>query len=340
MVLELLTITFTNQDDIVPLSGAQEIVNTGIVHTFAGNDIITGTATPGSSEQGFSNIGTLNTNEGNDIITGIGAGDFYGIFHSGYIDTGDGNDVIAGINPTGGTTGIFSYVGAINTGNGDDIITGIAETFGILNGSTIDTGNGNDSIISQGNIQTVGRVFLGNGNDSILVDYGHQGSLVNSPNSGIEGGGIIDTGDGNDIISTREGIFNDGVINTGSGNDSIISGVSGFINIGIINTGDGNDSIIGDQGFNLLPFYSRGSVFLGNGEDHIRTFGSNDFYGGKGNDILELTSGSYIIEISGTAVNFIKDSTIMKTSEFERLIAGNTTYNFSSLTNGQTIFVT
>jgi hypothetical protein len=29
----------------------------------------------------------------------------------------------------------------------------------------------------------------------------------------------------------------------------------------------------------------------------------------------------------------------MNTSEFEKLIAGGTTYNFSSFTNGQTIFV-
>jgi hypothetical protein len=46
-------------------------------------------------------------------------------------------------------------------------------------------------------------------------------------------------------------------------------------------------------------------------------------------------------------VTFTEDNTftepsrkaIMITSGFEKLIAGGTTYNFSSLTNGQTIFV-
>jgi hypothetical protein len=80
-------------------------------------------------------------------------------------------------------------------------------------------------------------------------------------------------------------------------------------------------------------------VFLGNGKDYLKGFGSGNFNGGNGNDTLELTSGSYSVAISGTTVNFIKDSIIMNTSEFEKLIAGGTTYDFSSLTANQTIFV-
>ena len=45
MTIELSTITFTEQDDIVPESGYDEqILNTGIVDTYAGNDRITGIA--------------------------------------------------------------------------------------------------------------------------------------------------------------------------------------------------------------------------------------------------------------------------------------------------------
>jgi hypothetical protein len=338
MPIELSNIIFTNQDDIVPLSGVEEIVNTGSANTFAGNDIITGTATPDSNNQGVFNSGTLNTGDGNDIITGISAGNGVGILHSGYMDTGDGNDLIIGIS-FGNADGFISYEGTtIDTGNGDDKITGIADVIGFGNGATLNTGNGNDSLSSQGNFINVAWIFLGDGNDSIIVETENSGGLMNSSTS-IEGGGIIDTGNGNDVIIT-EGMGNDGIINTGNGDDSIIVNRDISYNIGTINTGNGNDSIIGDTGFNSFPFSSsRGSVFLGNGEDYIRTFGSNDFYGGKGNDILELTSGSYTIEILETTVNFIKDSSIMKTSEFEKLIAGNTTYNFSSLTNGQTIFV-
>ncbi len=80
-------------------------------------------------------------------------------------------------------------------------------------------------------------------------------------------------------------------------------------------------------------------VFLGNGKDYLKGFGSGNFNGENGQDTRELTSGSYTVGISETAVNFTKDGIIMNTSDFYKLIAGNTTYNFSSLTHGQTIFV-
>jgi hypothetical protein len=47
-------------------------------------------------------------------------------------------------------------------------------------------------------------------------------------------------------------------------------------------------------------------VFLGNGQDYLKGFGNGNFNGGNGQDTLELTSGSYTIEISGTTVNFTK----------------------------------
>jgi hypothetical protein len=42
MTIDLSTITFTNGADIVPGSGEDDIVNTGIANTLAGNDTITG----------------------------------------------------------------------------------------------------------------------------------------------------------------------------------------------------------------------------------------------------------------------------------------------------------
>ena len=80
-------------------------------------------------------------------------------------------------------------------------------------------------------------------------------------------------------------------------------------------------------------------MLLGNGKDYLKGFGRGYYRGGNDEDTLELTSGSYTVGISGTAVNFTKGSSIMRTSEFEKLIAGSTTYDFSSLTNGQTIVV-
>ncbi len=121
----------------------------------------------------------------------------------------------------------------------------------------------------------------------------------------------------------------------GTSNSSSYGGY--IINHGTINTGNGEDSMISDNGFE----YSSGNVFLGNGQDYLRGFGfgSGNFNGGNDEDSLELTSGSYTVGISGTMVSFTKSGQIMKTSEFEKLIAGSTTYDFTSLTNGQTIFV-
>jgi hypothetical protein len=82
-------------------------------------------------------------------------------------------------------------------------------------------------------------------------------------------------------------------------------------------------------------------VFLGDGKDYLKGFGSGDFNGGTGKDTLELTPGIYTVGISGEVVNFTNSSSIiMKTSEFEKLRVNNTIYNFASLTNGQTISVT
>jgi hypothetical protein len=87
MAIELSSLTFTDEDDIVPASGVEEILNTGVANTLAGNDSITGT----SNYYGFQNVGVLNTDDGNDTIIGIG--NMYlqnpssGILNSGTVDT-------------------------------------------------------------------------------------------------------------------------------------------------------------------------------------------------------------------------------------------------------------
>ncbi len=80
-------------------------------------------------------------------------------------------------------------------------------------------------------------------------------------------------------------------------------------------------------------------MFLGDGADYIKGFGSGDFYGGNGNDTLELTPGTYTVGIWDTSAIFTKGNQLMITSEFEQLIAGSTIYNFASLVAGQTIVV-
>jgi hypothetical protein len=87
---------------------------------------------------------------------------------------------------------------------------------------------------------------------------------------------------------------------------------------------------------------SSGAWFLGEGDDYIKGFGSGDFYGGNGNDTLELTPGTYTVGIwgeGGESPIFTKGNQLMITSEFEKLKAGNTLYDFTSLTAGQIITV-
>jgi Ca2+-binding RTX toxin-like protein len=230
----------------------------------------------------------VNTGEGNDIITGNSSNYSYALANFGFMDTGEGNDII--------------------TGSNIDEADGILDTVGIglLNGGEFD-----------------GFMYTGDNNDTITgIATAEDGiGLINSTTY------IIDTGNGNDII-------------TGTGNRY------GIVNDGTINTGNGNDSIIANGGFDVGT-YGIGSVFLGNGKDYLKGFGNGSFNGENGEDTLELTPGSYTIDISETTVNFTQPSSspfsnrrvIMITSEFEKLIAGGTTYDFSSLTNGQIISV-
>jgi hypothetical protein len=379
MAIELSDITFTDQDDIVPASGVEEaLINTGIANSLAGNDRLTGSG--GYAEPSFFNSGTLDTAEGNDIISGSSSR-FDGIVNTGTFNTGEGNDIITGF---GYYDAIANY-GTFNTGEGDDEITGnygrgsgiysargsifdtgdgndrikgssygginnysnnfttgdgndTIESFAgnsydaIRNGGVIDTGNGEDYISSRGALINGGEVFLGEGNDSISVNASSSGPAINNYNT-------LDTGEGNDTITTYGTIYSEGVINTGNGDD-LISGSVIYNNGGAINMGDGNDSIY-TGGFESGP-NSSGAWFLGEGEDYIRGFGSGDFYGGNGKDILELTPGSYTVGIwgeGGESPIFTKGNQLMITSEFEILLAGGTVYDFASLTAGQIIVV-
>jgi len=405
MLIELSTLTFTDQDDIVPLSGVEQIFNSRITNTLAGNDIITGTGDY-SNNIGFGaresllNLGTLNTGEGNDMIDGsylnggyfpwysgiynsgtlnAGEGDdtitalgigLDGFVNYGTLNTGEGNDEITGISRhnqgiylrsgifdtvdgndriTGDGLGIGIYNESVTftTGDGNDTIEGIGNSYGIYNKGVINTGNNNDSLISHGDFINYGEVFLGDGNDIITASIIAE---VGLSNFALENYNAIETGDGNDTITSTGVIYNEGVINTGDGHDSIVvdggfdgtgTGYGIYNNGGAIITGNGNDSIIANQGFESA-MNSSGAWFLGEGEDYIKGFGSGDFYGGNGNDTLELTPGTYTVGIwgvGGKSPIFTKGNQLMITSEFETLIAGGTTYDFASLTAGQIITV-
>lgn len=342
MAIELSNIAFTNQDDIVPVSGVEQVFNPDVANTFGGNDTIMGIGSLNindpNSGYGILNYGTLVTAQGNDVIIGTAV---IGIISYSTFNTGEGNDIVTG---KGKSYGITAYDG-FNTAEGDDVITGESDYCGIImNDGIFDTGDGNDKII--GIIDSDLTYTMGIVNNSLSFNTGDGNDTIESSGFyGVINDGIINTGNGKDIIIANGrkdeggyGLLNRSTIITGE-DDDIITGIGGIYNEGVINMGDGNDSIIANAGFESNS-NSNGSVFLGKGEDYIKGFGSGDFYGGDGNDILELTPGDYIVEILGSAVNFTDSNNItMKTFEFEKLIVNNTTYNFASLSNGQTISV-
>jgi hypothetical protein len=306
------------------LNGNRSTITTG-----DGNDIIIGEHNRGGAA--ISNHGLMDTGNGNDSISGTNTdyGADYnglGLYNSKDITTGDGDDYISGTSPWNG----LINSGIINTDNGaDNIFGGSVYGVGLINRGIINTGNGPDFMGVSGSLYNTGNVFLGEGNDSLSAESGD--SIINS--------NFIGTGDGNDII-TAHVIYNAGVIETGNGDDSIF-GDSIYNNGGAINMGDGNDSIIANRGFESGP-NSSGAWFLGEGDDYIQGYGSGDFYGGNGNDTLELTSGTYTVGIwgeGGESPIFTKGDQLMITSEFEKLKAGSTIYDFTSLTAGQIITV-
>src|SRR4028119_66999 len=225
MAIELSTITFTDQDDIVPESGVKDIiVNTGSANTLAGNDRITGTYVydPNSgndqSRSGIKNSSTLDTAEGDDIINARGRED--GILNTWAFYTGEGNDTITAWGWYDGIVNSWAF----STGKGNDVINANGyDSTGIVNSGIIfDTAEGNDTINAYG--------------------YFAPG-IVNS--------GTFSTGEGNDIISA--GAREDGIVNTGAfytaDGDDVIEG-SGGRKVGIsstqgsiLDTGNGNDRI-------------------------------------------------------------------------------------------------
>jgi hypothetical protein len=253
----------------------------GTFNTSDGNDVISGYSYGG----GFKNVGTFNAGDGNDVITGDAIG--HGIENLGTFNTDDGNDTITG---NAQQTGIFiDYGSTFNTGKGNDIITGGSQRgVGISNGGTINTVEGEDSLISRGTFINIGEVFLGDDNDSIISS---------SVSISVENSGFIGTGNGNDIIdiSGVGNTPNEGIIDTGNGEDSIIlKGRSFFNNRGEVFLGDGNDSITAKknspgsgpgsrlQNFNFIGtgdgndiitsgdfIYNEGVIDTGNGDDSI-----------------------------------------------------------------------
>jgi hypothetical protein len=115
-----------------------------------------------------------------------------------------------------------------DTGDGNDRIRGFGRpTTGIYNDSfTFNTGDGNDTIEGQGHngISNQGLINTGNGKDIIIANGGKK----NWEGYSLQNSFTIDTGEDDDIITSTGIIYNKGVINTGNGDDSIMASFYGI----------------------------------------------------------------------------------------------------------------
>jgi Ca2+-binding RTX toxin-like protein len=184
-------------------------------------------------------------------------------------------------------------------GSGDDTI--VLDTRDPTNDDTrlsaidVSTGEGSDVVFIAGN--NISRVDAGAGDDFVAV----------------EGDGIVDGGDGNDLIYARTAsgdagddvIFTDGFASGGEGNDNITIFSLDSENDDITKLafgGAGNDEIVasvsanidGGEGNDVLILREGGSAGGGDGDDKISAWATATVEGGAGNDDIFLLNGGRV----------------------------------------------
>ncbi len=333
--------------------GGVGISNIGSLNAGSGDDTITGTGIGGRDDDGdgigISNSGTLDAGDGNDTITGTGAGGINGADDAGIIlivmsgsgsigstgigisnndtlDAGNGNDTIAGTGAGGSGGG-----GNINTTTGGTGGTGI----GISNSGTLNAGNGNDTITGTGTGGTGGEGGLIGFTDSIPPGEFRGKNGDGGAGIGISNDGIIDTGNGHDIL-------------TGQATTTIGGTAYGIYGQGIIKTGDGNDKVTATSNIDKVQHkvtIGGGIRFeLGTGNDYFKGFGSAIVDGGNGFDTLDVSafkrsevSVSGIISgksLNPANINFNNNGNLitLSTTGFDNFIFADSSFSYSSLT--------
>jgi hypothetical protein len=164
MAIKLSNLTFTDEDDIVPASALEQILNTEVANTLAVDDIIIGTG----NDYGLENVSVLSTDDGNDIINGIENlepefDSSYGLVNSGTLDADDDNDIITGIEDL--ESEFDSSYGLVNSvildaDDDNDIITGIEDlesefdsSYGLVNSGILDADDDNDIITGTSRVE-------------------------------------------------------------------------------------------------------------------------------------------------------------------------------------------
>jgi hypothetical protein len=122
MASKLSNLTFTDENDIIPASAVEQILNTEVANTLADDDIIIGTG----NDYDFENVSVLSTDDGNDdTITGIENlepefDSSYDLVNSGTLNADEDNDILTG---TSRNDDIINS-GRLNADKDHDILTG------------------------------------------------------------------------------------------------------------------------------------------------------------------------------------------------------------------------
>lgn len=225
---------------------------------------------------------TIRGGQGNDLITqNIVSGTFFEFFAGGLISGNQGDDVIGN-----NQLGISATASTINGGQGNDtLFAGNLQT-SLLNGNI-----GNDELFVDDFFGTVNinnaSVFGGQGNDTISVDT--SGFLSNVNGTKIEGNL------GNDRIFLEiDGSFSGSAVSGGEGDD-LIDADSLF---------DGNDLGISDTGLLLNGDAGDDTIHGGAGRDTINGGTEADYLsGGDGRDVIDGGKGDDIISGASLRTN-------------------------------------
>ena len=178
------------------------------------------------------------------------------------------------------TEGIDLHYSNIGSTNGDNDYGDEAALVGSDNAENLTTGDGDDSVIIDNDIESNVTIDLGAGDDVIEVGDDFDSGYINS-------------GKGDDTVIIHDDLGDNytgetGHISTGAGDDSVTVGK--LKDDSTITTGSGDDNVVLEE---VSSSFDNGSVSLGSGDDILEI---NDdlegtdgmFYGGAGNDTLVL----------------------------------------------------
>ena len=276
--------TLTDADYVVRFSGAitltQDGFSPGVLVTSpggtAGSDVIQ-SADSSDVIYGLSGDDVIHAGAGHDTIFGNAGDDqLFGGADSNYFYGGDGDDVL-----TGG-----SGYNVLHGGGGSDII------YGGVGGGQLNAGGNHP-----GDVDTIDDVNLIYGSNLADIIMGGRGPLDQSFGNGgddnINGGGLLEGGDGNDQLGSN-GALAATVLDGGAGDDTINSGAIGDLIIG----GAGADKMSGHGGDDEL-LGAFGDLWMNgdDGDDVLRVSGqaaegAPTLYlrGGQGFDVADFSA--------------------------------------------------